>query len=514
MSCVTSTIVVPSALSSRNSASSSWVRALSCPNVGSSSTRIRGRVISAVPTDSRRFSPPDSRNGCTSALPVSPKRSSIAPTRSSISAGAVRRSRRPCASSSNTVCAMNWCSGFWKTKPMCAASVRGEAVAGSIPSTEIRPRGGVTTPASACTSVVLPAPFGPMIAVTEAASMSSSTSCSTTFRPRRTSSPLALMTGSTSAFEARTWLDPGLGSSVLRASKRENADRSSSAVRGSGEPGAPIGMPAARSRRVASAAEGSHAPRARISSACSRRIRRAGPSNAMRPEASSTIALVAISSAASRSCSTRIRARSSDPAMSASAAWTSAVPCGSRFAVGSSRIRTGDPVASAEAIASRCFPPPDSRSGFSARRSHRPIRRRAASARASTSATGNRRFSRANAASSSTDPVTICASGSWNTVDTELLSVAIGVVATSCPHTETLPETAASSECGMRPLSASASVDLPDPLGPSSSTTSPACTSNETSRTAGSLAPQCVIVRSRTRRSGAAGIGVRSARVA
>ena len=34
------------------------------------------------------------------------------------------RSRRPCASSSYTVCAMNWCSGFWKTKPTRDDSVR------------------------------------------------------------------------------------------------------------------------------------------------------------------------------------------------------------------------------------------------------------------------------------------------------------------------------------------------------------------------------------------------------
>ena len=45
--------------------------------------------------------------------------------------------------------------------------------------------------------------------------------------------------------------------------------------------------------------------------------------------------------------------------------------------------------------------------------------------------------------------------------------------------------TSAGTACGMSPLSASVSVDLPDPLGPSSSTTSPAAMSNETDAGAG-----------------------------
>ena len=79
--------------------------------------------MSALPTDSRRFWPPDRRNGCTSRADQAepPSRSS---TRRSISASSTPRIRRPCASSSWTVWAMNWCSGFWKTKPMWAAIVR------------------------------------------------------------------------------------------------------------------------------------------------------------------------------------------------------------------------------------------------------------------------------------------------------------------------------------------------------------------------------------------------------
>ena len=80
------------------------------------------------------------------------------------------RRRRPCASSSYTVWAMNWCSGFWKTKPMREDSVRASRgdVSGSraVEGSPIRtvPRGGGTTPAIAWMSVVLPAPFAPTIA--------------------------------------------------------------------------------------------------------------------------------------------------------------------------------------------------------------------------------------------------------------------------------------------------------------------------------------------------------------
>ena len=69
-------------------------------------------------------------------------------------------------------------------------------------------------------------------------------------------------------------------------------------------------------------------------------------------------------------------------------------------------------------------------------------------------------------ASSSTVPVMICASGSWNTVATSRLSAAIGVVAASWPQTVTDPCTEASSECGIRPLNAKARVDLPQSIVP------------------------------------------------
>ena len=78
--------------------------------------------------------------------------------------------------------------------------------------------------------------------------------------------------------------------------------------------------------------------------------------------------------------------------------------------------------------------------------------------------------------SSRTVPVTSCASGSWNTIATCVAQLRRpSRSAVSSPPTSTVPSTRPGTACGMRPLSASASVDLPEPLGPSSSTTSPAC---------------------------------------
>ena len=65
------------------------------------------------------------------------------------------------------------------------------------------------------------------------------------------------------------------------------------------------------------------------------------------------------------------------------------------------------------------------------------------------------------------------------------------------------PRTSAGTACGIRPFSARVSVDLPDPLGPSSSTTSPGAMSKlTTDGGAGVARPSWVIARSRTRSSG------------
>ena len=252
-------------------------------------------------------------------------------------------------------------------------------------------------------------------------------------------------------------------------------------------------------------AAGTHTPIRTSSSAFSRMISAAGPSKATRPSRSSTIVRVTNDIAASRLCSTSRMARSPAATTSASAAYTSSMPWASRFAVGSSSTMRGEPIARAPAIASRCRPPPERWSGFTVRRSQSPTRRSASSTRLSTTSSGSRRFSGPNATSSYTLPVTICASGSWNTIATRVLSVAVGALAVSMPPASTVPIMAVGRACGMSPLRARVSVDLPEPEGPSRSTTSPASMSKVTSRGEGCAASAWVRERSRTLSRGADG---------
>ena len=94
--------------------------ARSCPNVGSSRTRSRGRGRRArSPTDSRRFSPPDRVNGFASARCDEPQ-----PLEQLVGApaGAPPRPARPAsargAAPRGPTRVRNWCSGSWKTVPM------------------------------------------------------------------------------------------------------------------------------------------------------------------------------------------------------------------------------------------------------------------------------------------------------------------------------------------------------------------------------------------------------------
>ena len=66
------------------------------------------------------------------------------------------------------------------------------------------------------------------------------------------------------------------------------------------------------------------------------------------------------------------------------------------------------------------------------------------------------------------------------------LSCAGDDAAVSVPATVTRPVRSASIACGTRPFVVIANVDLPDPLGPASSTTSPRPIASVTPRSAGS----------------------------
>ena len=170
----------------RSRPSSSSARARSCPNVGSSRARIGAPAMSAVPTESRRFWPPERRKGCVSALSASPKRSSIARTRRSTSASgrvpqpqAVRQLVEDRVGDELVLRVLEH-----EPDPRRQLARRRRA------GVEVRrrarvPRGGGTTPAIACTRVVLPAPLAPMTATKEPPAMSRSMSCSTGCRPAR-----------------------------------------------------------------------------------------------------------------------------------------------------------------------------------------------------------------------------------------------------------------------------------------------------------------------------------------
>ena len=111
------------------------------------------------------------------------------------------------------------------------------------------------------------------------------------------------------------------------------------------------------------------------------------------------------------------------------------MPGGSRFAVGSSRTSNPGRVASTSAIASRCFSPPESVSVARASKPASPALVSASGTRCRIDASGQPRFSRPKATSSSTRPMTSWLSGSWKTRPTLSPSSRAGVSATSSSPT-------------------------------------------------------------------------------
>ena len=82
------------------------------------------------------------------------------------------RNVAPMSSSSRTVRARNWCSGFWKMHPMRLASSSDVHPPGLVPSPRATvasastvPAIGFSNPARVRPRVVLPAPLGPVITV-------------------------------------------------------------------------------------------------------------------------------------------------------------------------------------------------------------------------------------------------------------------------------------------------------------------------------------------------------------
>ncbi len=147
-------------MSCRNSARACGSR----PATGSSSTSTFGFMASTPANATRRCWPPESSKGllACSASKSSRTLSRARRTRRSTSGASSPRLRGPNATSSYTVAANSWYSGYWNTMPMrprkaCAAFLS----ARSCPPTSTRPQVGCTSPFMCWMSVLLPLPVCP-----------------------------------------------------------------------------------------------------------------------------------------------------------------------------------------------------------------------------------------------------------------------------------------------------------------------------------------------------------------
>ena len=95
-------------------------------------------------------------------------------------------------------------------------------------------------------------------------------------------------------------------------------------------------------------------------------------------------------------------------------------------------------------------------------------------------------FSSPKTTSARTRVNTTWSSGSWKSVATVPASSAGRTRRVSSPETSTRPEKRPPWKCGTSPASARSSVDLPEPDGPNSATTSPGSRSREHSLSASS----------------------------
>ena len=167
------------------------------------------------------------------------------------------------------------------------------------------------------------------------------------------------------------------------------------------------------------------------------------------------------------------------------AARKSAAASGSSCEVGSSRSSSRGSSASAEARQTRCSSPPESSIVLRPQRWSASTDSSARSTRGQISRGATPRFSSPKATSFATMVITTWSSGSWKTVATVPASSAGRARRVSSPATTTRPAKRPPWKCGTSPASARSSVDLPDPDGPRSATTSPGSSARDTSRSAG-----------------------------
>ena len=191
--CSTSTTVRSSA-SARISRIITVVSSGDMPAVGSSISSSTGSLASAIAISSARCCPCARSPAMRSRTAASPTRSSSASARS-ISAvirerrrSSAKRVARICAATRTFSCAVSWPNTvvIWKlfAMPMRANSCCARPVM-SRPWKRMRPAVGANAPLTMLKNVLLPAPFGPMIAVRRPGSNDALTSSSAVKRPKR-----------------------------------------------------------------------------------------------------------------------------------------------------------------------------------------------------------------------------------------------------------------------------------------------------------------------------------------
>ena len=136
----------------------------SSPATGSSRTSVEGSMARTPANATRRCCPPESSKGLLARSASKSKwtLSKARRTRRSTSSSSSPRLRGPNATSSYTVAANSWCSGYWNTMPMrpraaCAAFLSER----SWPSASTRPSVGCISPFMCWMSVLLPLPVCP-----------------------------------------------------------------------------------------------------------------------------------------------------------------------------------------------------------------------------------------------------------------------------------------------------------------------------------------------------------------
>src|SRR6267143_456662 len=156
---------------------------------------------------------------------------------------------------------------------------------------------------------------------------------------------------------------------------------------------------------------------------------------------------------------------------------TCRVPAGSSIDVGSSRMSSGGRMARTDAMATRCFSPPDRVLTAASRRDELPVHSSASSTLARTWSRSKPRFWGPNATSSSTLTLKSWTSGSSKIIPTCLESSPTVCLAVGLPKRSTSPLMAPSTMWGTTPAMHRQSVVFPEPEGTIMATCSPRLTS-------------------------------------